>query len=378
MIKEYTKKDGSKAYMFVAYLGVDPLTGKQKRTTRRGFKTKREAKIAEAKLQAEVNLNGFVSNENITFEEVYQTWYEQYKLTVRESTLNNVTIHFSTQILPKFGHLKMSDISSVYCQKVVNEWYQRLKSAKHYLMYTKTIFSYAFKMKIIKENPLNLVVTPRVEKEMVDPESLYYNKDELQTFLSYVKDDPFYHALFRVLAFTGIRRGELLALTWDDLDIENGTLAINKTVTYRKYSRPHIGPPKTKKSIRIISIDRPTIQLLQVWKMKQLELLFSFGNPPKKEGQLIFSSVRTNSIFEPSVIRQKMVSVTEKYGLKLIKIHGFRHTHCSLLFESGATVQEVQNRLGHSDIKTTVDIYAHVTQKQKDEMADRFAIYMNF
>src|SRR5699024_9461902 len=86
MIKKYTKKDGSTAYMFVAYLDVDPITGKQKRTTRRGFKTKREAILAEAKLQTEIKENGFgVAPKKMTFKEVYQLWLPIYESTVKES-----------------------------------------------------------------------------------------------------------------------------------------------------------------------------------------------------------------------------------------------------------------------------------------------------
>ena len=101
MIKKYKKKDGSTAYMFVAYLGVDPITRKQKRTTRRGFKTEREAKIAEAKLQTEIQSKGFLNNDITTFKQVYELWIEQYKCTVRESTFVRVSNMFKIKILLK-------------------------------------------------------------------------------------------------------------------------------------------------------------------------------------------------------------------------------------------------------------------------------------
>ena len=114
MIKKYTKKDGSTAYMFVAYLGIDPITRKQKRTTRRGFKTEREAKIAEAKLQTEVQANGFLNNEITTFKQVYDLWLEQYKHTVRESTYQRVVTLFNTAILEHFDNVSIKSITIPY------------------------------------------------------------------------------------------------------------------------------------------------------------------------------------------------------------------------------------------------------------------------
>lgn len=115
MIKKYKKKDGTTAYMFVAYLGTDPITGKQKRTTRRGFKTEREAKIAEARLQTEVSQNGFLNNDITTFEEVYKLWLEQYENTVRESTYQRVLTLFDTAILE---HFKDIPVKKSLCRTV--------------------------------------------------------------------------------------------------------------------------------------------------------------------------------------------------------------------------------------------------------------------
>ena len=105
--------------MFVAYLGTDPITGKQKRTTRRGFKTEREAKIAEAKLQTEVSQNGFLNNDITTFKEVYELWLEQYQNTVRESTYQRVLTLFDTAILEHFQDVPIKKITVPYCQKLL-------------------------------------------------------------------------------------------------------------------------------------------------------------------------------------------------------------------------------------------------------------------
>ncbi|CXQ75061.1 Integrase [Staphylococcus aureus] len=143
MIKKYKKKDGSTAYMFVAYLGTDPITGKQKRTTRRGFKTEREAKIAEAKLQTEVSQNGFLNNDITTFKEVYELWLEQYQNTVRESTYQRVLTLFDTAILEHFQDVPIKKITVPYCQKVINKWNKKYSDIKAIRIYTSNVFKYA-------------------------------------------------------------------------------------------------------------------------------------------------------------------------------------------------------------------------------------------
>lgn len=374
MIKEYKKKDGSKAYMFVAYLGVDPLTGKQKRTTRRGFKTKRDAKIAEARLQAEMLDSHLLNNNIISYKEVYNLWMNQYKNTVRTSTLLRVECQFKKQILPKFGHLPIRKITVAYCQKVVNEWVKTYASAKNLQTYTSLIFEYALKINVTKFNPFSAIQPPKIKKEVREETELYYTKDELKQFLSLVESDIQYHTMFRILAFTGLRRGELLALTWDDIDLNKETLTVSKTLAQNKA----VNPPKTKKSARTISLDKTTINILRKWKHYQISNLLCYGFNANKPEQLVFSLTSNNKHMNLDCMRRKIKEISKKYNFKEIKVHGFRHTHCSLLFESGATIQEVQERLGHEDIKTTMNIYAHVTEKQRDQVADKFANYVNF
>lgn len=144
------------------------------------------------------------------------------------------------------------------------------------------------------------------------------------------------HAFFRHLAFTGMRKGEALALTWNDIDTSLNELKINKALAQGIDFRLVIQSPKNHSSVRTLSIDDNTVKLLQRWQMKQRD-----------------------------------------DNLKKITIHGFRHTHCSLLFEAGRTIEEVKDRMGHSDIKTTMNIYTHVSKDVKDEVASNFAKYVN-
>lgn len=374
MIKEYTKKDGSKAYMFVAYLGTDPLTGKQKRTTRRGFKTKREAKIAEAKLQNEIIENGFKKHTNITFSELFYQWFEIYKTTVKDSSARTTKIVFTANLIPKLGNIKITNITTQTLQEVIVNLSETHKNIYRFKKVLKLLLDYAVDINILKDNPVKKVKLPKIETIKDDKET-YYTKEELNTFLSFFEHDIKYHTIFRVLAYTGIRKGELLALRWEDVDYNKKTLRINKTVSVDINGKDIISTTKTKSSNRVISLDIRTLSILKKWQFEQKTFLLSLGYNANNESQFIFSNME-NHFLSNTAISKKMKAVCKKHNFKCIKLHGFRHTHCSLLFEAGVSIQEAQSRLGHSNINTTMNIYAHVTDKQKENVAEKFDKYM--
>ena len=240
------------------------------------------------------------------------------------------------------------------------------------------IFAYAVKMNVIYSNPMKDVLLPKKQEDITSSdEDLYYTKDELKQFLELVDDlnDIKLYAMFRMLAYTGMRKGELQALEWSDIDFMDNTININKTLSINSEHKITVQTPKSKSSIRKISIDEEIKLILKRWKIKQKELFFSIGTRVKKN-QLCFTNDITNDYLYLNFTNDKLKKICKKHKFKEIKIHGFRHTHCSLLFESGFTIQEVQDRLGHSDLKTTMSIYAHVTEKQRDNMADKFANFM--
>ena len=380
MIKEYTnKKDNKKYYMIQLYLGKDEITGKVRKTTRRGFKTRKEALLCEAKIKTEIANNGLLNTDVTTFKEIYELWYEGYQHTIKESTLV-VNSYVFKLLLDKLEHIQLKKITLPFCQKIITDYSKEfsLSTLKKIKIYGGMIFDYAVKMKVIYSNPMKDVLLPKKQVDITsNDKDLYYSKDELNHFLKLVDstNDIKLSAMFRVLAYTGIRKGELQALEWSDIDFTNNTININKTLSINSEHKITVQTPKSKSSIRCISIDEETKLILKRWKAKQRELFFSLGTRVKKN-QLCFTNDITNDYLYLNFTNDKLSKICKKHKFKEIKIHGFRHTHCSLLFESGFTIQEVQDRLGHSDLKTTMSVYAHVTEKQRDNMADKFAKFM--
>lgn len=180
-----------------------------------------------------------------------------------------------------------------------------------------------------------------------------------------------------MLAYTGLRIGEMVALKWSDIDFDEHTLRVIKTYynpTNNKVKYTLL-TPKTKSSIRTITIDPILIELLQLHKNEQ-EKIISDNKPFYKDNNFIFSTNEgyPKTIKHLSIRMQRLLKKTSIQ--KQVTPHSFRHTHTSLLIEANVHIKEIQERLGHSDINTTMDIYAHMTKNIKKEASNKFSNLM--
>ena len=224
------------------------------------------------------------------------------------------------------------------------------------------------------------VLMPRVQ---VEPKKIgFYDTNELNKFLGYAQefDQNKVYTFFRLLAYSGMRKGEAYALTWEDIDFEKNQISISKSLARGENKTLYISSPKTKGSVRTISMDKDTMNHLKRWRNTQRQLLLKLGHPTKKNDQNLFTTDE-NEYYHPTVDKHWLKRIYNQENVpkdfKQISTHGFRHTHASLLFEAGASVKSVQDRLGHSDITTTMNIYAHVTEAARDKTADLFAEYIS-
>ena len=379
MIKEYKLKDGTKRYLIKCYMGLDSLTGKRITTTRRGFKTQKEASLAEARLKLEYEEKTFdAKNSKYTFQQIYELFLVEHKNTVKSGTYATTVRYAKLHILPKIANKKIDSFTVLDCQKLVNQWAEYFNSAKYPKGIAQQVFDYAIKMNIITDNPMRKVKLPK-RKETINEVNKFYNTDELKHFFDCVKDygNMKYLAFFRLLAFTGMRKGEALALNWSDIDFNKKQVHITKGVVLDENEIPIISTTKTKKSVRTVSLDDESLATLRRWKLEQAKELMSIGINSLNKHQLLFT-YDANKLYRPSYSNCWLEQIIKKYNLKKITMHGFRHSHCSLLFEMGTPIQVVQDRLGHTNIKTTMDIYTHVTEKQRDDIAENFAKHIGF
>lgn len=379
-IKKYKLKNGELRYKFGIYTGIDKQTGRKTNTTRSGFKTKKEAVLAASKLEIELSEGKMEKPKDIKYGEVYQEWLPAYENTVRESTLLSTTNIFKNHILNHFSDKKINTITVSEIQTIVNKWFDIAPvNFKKWFYYTGKIFEYAIKMGYLDKNPCRLVTLPKNKKEFAEKKLLFWDKKQLDTFFKclYDMDDDKKFVFFRLLAFSGMRRGECLALTWEDINFKENTIDVNKTISQGINRYQVINPPKTKKSMRKIIMDQKTMDYLYKWKMEQRKQMLNYGFNTLNKKQMLFTT-RNNTMLPLSAPSKWLKLVIAKYDLPSIKIHGFRHSHASALFASGATIKEVQERLGHEDAQTTLNVYTHVTSNQNKDVVVKLESYLGF
>lgn len=379
--EQYKDKSNKRKWLFSGYVATDPLTGKKVVTTRKGFDTKAEASLAFDKLKASV-LKGAKKRKAMTFEELYHDWLAQHRKSVKPSTVATNRRFIEGHVLPKLGKMKLDQISVSYCQKCVNEWHDKYKQYHYLRRATAQVMNYGVSMELMGSNPMKKTILPRKKEAEKAPN--FYDKAELSEFFEYVKTlgNYKYYVFFRLLAITGMRKSEALALYVTDLNIFNKTLTIGKTIAIDEYGQNILQTPKTTSSYRTISLDDETMKILQKWIGIQKEEFFKLGINTSKPKQLLFSN-KVNELYYPQIANDWLdwiYNKAKKDGLtfKRISPHGFRHTACSLMFEAGVGINEVQKRLGHKDVKTTMNIYSHLTPQQAENTSQKLAKYLGF
>lgn len=378
-IIKYTNKDNETLYKFRFYAGLDEITGKQRYIRRQGFTSLKAAKDELLKIEYLVSTNQyFKSVKSGKFGDVLDEWLKLHKETVKASAWRYIERRVNNHVRPYFKDMYVDKITLRHCQDFVNKTFKKAPVAYVYsLSIVKNTLDYALRLGMIENNPILYVIKPKKQASISDKHDNYYNKDELKKFLDVAKDTSLKkYTLFRLLAYSGMRIGECLALTWHDLDYKNNTIAINKTLA-RTNNGLRIQTPKTKASNRVISLDNETIQVLKMWQLEQRKQLLKVGINAMDSKQLIFSNGKNSFIIVPTV-RLAIKQIAKKAGIHSITTHGFRHTHATLLFASGLDIKQVQARLGHSNVQTTLNIYTHAMKEKQDKIGDEFAKYINF
>lgn len=375
MIEKYITKKGKERFKVDLYLGIDDKTGEIVRLRKGGFNTKKEAEVYASRKKYEYDQE-IADIDKKRFKEVYDLWFTQYELNVKPNTYIQQLQIANKHILPEFENYYIDKIDVMQCQKIVNKWYSNYTKSANLVSITSRIFKLGIALGHCKANPMEKVSRPK-NTHKVEYDSPFYKKDELNLFLKHTQENESLqdYVMFRVFAFTGLRKAELIGLTWDSIDLKHKKLKVDKVYVPTKDGHVY-QEPKNNSSRRIISVDQETINLLKRWKVEQREKLFAFGLKVDDSSPVFTrsSSILPISDKYPNDVLNRIIKEGE---LNDITIHGFRHTHCSLLFDAGIEMSEVKDRLGHSSITTTMNIYNHVTKRKRDESADIFASFMS-
>lgn len=324
-------------------------TGQTKKTTKRGFDTKK---------QAEEWLRNFLTAKaadvDMAFDSLVELYFEDLSTRLREYTLRNKHYLIDGKILPYFKDKPVNSITPADIRK----WQAEMLSQGYADTYLRSVynqlnavFNYAVTFYNLRENPCHKAGS--IGKKNAE-EMKYWTKEEFEKFIAAVSDKPTSRVIFTTLFYTGLREGELLALTPADIDFQNRTLRVNKSYQ-RIEQRDVITDPKTPKSKRVISIPPFLADILQEYI------------------SLIYGIKKNNRIFAHTkhYLAKEMERGCKASGIKKIRIHDLRHSHCALCFSLGFTPLEVAERLGHDDPKTTLRIYAHVYPEAGRQISEK-------
>lgn len=390
-IHERITKTKGKVYWFIIDVGRDEQ-GNRIRIKRSGFTKKSDARKAIAEIESQYYAGKiFTRPSDITFYQyATEIWFNEHKYYVKVSTLKNIqsilriTFNF-------FGKdIKLKDITTLHFQAFAQNMLDAGKTRSHInriLAYIKLIFKHAVKNKIINTNPSENFTLPKmtlVEKTkqlQAEPKPLYLEKIDLLRFLDAAKQDccayPYYYIVY-FLTYTGARIGEACAMEWPNLNMKNKTVKITQNIFGCSYSDYVIQTPKTKNSIREISVTQSFIDTMREWRLIQSEQKLLQANKWDRTHDFVFTSRQCPG--KPVLtytIAAFIKKIGKRIGMSWVHPHTFRHTHTSFLAAAGESLEVIQDRLGHANDTTTRQIYLHITKNRKREAASLFEKYLN-
>ena len=337
--------------------------GKEVQKRLSGFSTRREANDAFIKFTATAKKYNKTDKEvrELIFSELYDEYMEFSKKRIKESSFISLMEKCNKHILPYFKDLKVKDIQP----KLILNWQQGNIDNYSYAYktalrkYLSSILNYAEKYYKI---PNQIKYVDNFRRKEKPKEMQIWSPLEFEQFINAV-DNINYRTFFLALFYTGARKGEMMATTWNDWDLESDILNIDKTLTKKTFShKPTVTNPKNDSSVRKISIPL---------KLKQIMENYKNICKVKDKNEMVFK------MSETSITRYKK-NACMKAGIREIRLHDFRHTHASLLISEGVSIVAVAKRLGHKDITQTLNTYSHLMEHEDTKVLSVLDNCINF
>jgi integrase len=350
-IKKKTLKSGIK-YSFT--LRYKDIYGNTKQYTSKGYNTKREAELEEAKFRIKIQEKKTTFT-SITFKDVYQEYIEYKSKLVKLQTLNK--IKELSKYLQPIMDVKVNDLDLATYNKfnlyVDKEGYS-VNHKNKILNLLKSLVNYSHKYYNTSDTILTFIENYK-EVNPFKKEMQFFTYEEFLKFESVI-DELDYKTFFEVLYYLGLRQGEACSLTWSDIDFNKSEVSINKTITTKLKGQLYtISSPKTKKSNRVLPIPKKLLESLKTMKLNAKKKKYF------KETWFVFGDELP---FRETTIQVRKNKYCRLAGVKQIRIHDFRHSCASFLIQNGASIVLVSKYLGHSKISITLDTYTHLYENE--------------
>ena len=413
----YVQKRG-KVYQY--QFAIASIDGKRKYKNKSGFRTKSEAIEAGVKAYNEyINVGHCIEPSKMSYSDYLDYWMKEHcEINLKHHTIQAYQNIIKNHIKPKLGFYMLSQLTTSVIQEFINNIYLEKGFSKNFLKnilkVLKGSLGYATDVVgFIKVNPSLKVRLPKYDIPDSDPVYILSN-DEVEKILERFSNNPCVYYAFLTAYYTGLRVSEVFGLTWDDIDFVKRTITVNKNILKKNQAGGtkkrlisgnsttvwYFGTCKTKGSYRTIEIGDTLLKALKKYKEEQIQNRKDYGDTYMKHYKKIVTNPYNNKpeikiinayaelevpLEEVKLVFLKKNGVFEgtdscKYPFKVIhyelgipcRFHDFRDTHATRLIEAGADIKAVSKRLGHSNIRTTYEIYVKVTTKMESDTVEKF------
>ncbi len=365
-IRKRNLQDGSYNYQITVEGERDPITGKRERKYKTVHGTKKDAEREMRQMIDEMESGFSKKPSNMRLSDWMDEWLTLYLPNIEETTRNGYEERINRTLTPYLGKISLKSLTTQNIQQWVNTLNKSLapKTVKNVYLNLNAALKKAVLLRMIPYNPCDGVVLPKLQKYQAQ----VYNQQEIDELLKIAKKTDMFLPIFLELSI-GLRRGELLALTWGDVNFKKKEININKSRFYSKEGFCKTKAPKTISGNRKISVGNSVIKELKKAQLKQREKMLALGKALSSNDPVICKEDGT--AYHPDAMTKKWERFLQKNNFKKIRFHDLRHTNATMMIGAGINTKTVQTRLGHSDISTTMNIYVHNTKQMDQSAADQ-------
>ena len=370
----YQRSKGS--WTVVYDLPVDPVTGKRRQRSEAIRGTKRDAEHRLREILLSIDQGAYVRRNRLTVGELLSQWMQNYAaMNTSDRTQESYAAVVQGHLIPSLGRVPLSELEpqqleSYYAGKLSGgradgKGGLSASSVVYHHRILSNALDYAVRMGLAVRNVAKVVEPPRVARVAMRTLSL----EEVNRLL-YVAKDTDHYVYFATLIYTGLRRGELLALRWRNLDLSSGKLSVVATAYKLGSGEYRIKEPKTLHSRRTVILPSSLVELLKAYRFDQELLRIQLGIGLEAD-DFVFSRADGSPV-NPNAVTLAFGRILKRAGLKGVRIHDLRHTHATLMLTAGVHPKVVSERLGHANIGITLDIYSHVLPGLQEAAAEKF------
>ncbi len=364
------------SYTVILNLGIDPTTGKYKQQWVSVNGTKKEAEKKLADLLHQLDTGTFMKPGKTSLGEYLERWLRDYAWpNLAPRTAEGYQYIVRNHIIPSLGRIPLTQLKPEHLQRLYSEKLSdgrfdgkgglSKRSVQYIHVTLHKALKNAVKLGMIGRNPVDAVEPPKPQHH----EMQTMNESDIHIFLELTQSTPYY-AIFYLALFTGMRRSELLALRWCDIDLLLCQISVTRTIHQLHNGEIIFRQTKTDKSRRMVSLSPSTAIVLREHRAQQEKMRQSLGLT-FTDDDLVFCHIDGKPLL-PDSITHAWHKLARLSGLKGIRLHDARHTHASLMLKQGIHPKIVQERLGHASIQITLDTYSHVAPGLQQAAANRF------